>query len=45
MVYMPYQKSEGSKSVKSNFDNHPKIPDTMRNNHLKDLGISETEAR
>jgi len=45
MVYMPYQKSEGSKSVKSNFDNHPKIPDTMRNNHFKDLGISETEAR
>ena len=45
MVYMPYQKSEGSKSVKSNLDSNPKVPDAMRNNHFKDLGISETEAR
>ena len=45
MVYMPYQRSEGSKSVKSNLDSNPKVPDAMRNNHFKDLGISETEAR
>lgn len=45
MVYMPYQKSEGSKSVKSNLDNNPKVSDARRNNHFKDLGISESEAR
>jgi hypothetical protein len=40
MVYMPYQKSEGTKSVKSNLDNYPKVSDGLLNNHFKELGIN-----
>ena len=45
MVYMPYQKSEESRSVKSNLDKYPKGPEVIRNSHFKELGISQAEAR
>lgn len=40
MVYMPYQKTESNRSVKSNLDKYSKGPDAIKNSHFKELGIS-----